>query len=58
VLLIGYYRVVKALQESGISTKTYPVEGKKQTTMNADLRLPDNRSTLEMFGFLSVVLKK
>lgn len=51
-------RLVKALQEVGISAKAYPAEGKNHTTINNDLGLADDRPTQEMFGFLSVVLKK
>jgi arylformamidase len=51
-------RLVKALQESGISAKAYPAEGKNHTTINNDLGIADDRATLEMFGFLNAALKK
>jgi len=51
-------RLVKALQEAGISAKAYSAEGKNHTTINNDLGLFGDRPTQEMFGFLSVVLKK
>lgn len=51
-------RLVKALQEAGISAKTYPAEGKNHTTINNDLGLADDRPTQEMFAFLSTALKR
>jgi hypothetical protein len=51
-------RLVKVLQAAGISAKAYPAEGKNHTTINNDLGLAADRATQEMFGFLSVVLKK
>jgi len=51
-------RLIKVLQEVGISAKAYPAEGKNHTTINNDLGLADDRPTQEMFGFLSAVLKK
>ena len=51
-------RLVKALQEAGVSAKAYPAEGKNHGTINADLGLADDKPTKEMFSFLSVVLKK
>jgi arylformamidase len=51
-------RLVKAIQEAGISAKAYPAEGKNHTTINNDLGLADDRPTQEMFAFLSAVLKR
>jgi acetyl esterase/lipase len=51
-------RLAKALQAAGVSASAYPAAGKNHTTINADLGLPDDRPTQEMFRFLSVVLKK
>ena len=51
-------RLVKALQEAGISAKAYAAEGKNHMTINNDLGLSGDRPTQEMFEFLSVVLKK
>jgi arylformamidase len=51
-------RLVKVLQESGISAKAYPAEGKNHTTINNDLGLAGDRPTQEMFTFLSAALKK
>jgi acetyl esterase/lipase len=51
-------RLVKVLQEAGISAKAFGAEGKNHTTLNNDLGLPDDRPTQEMFAFLSAVLKK
>ena len=46
-------RLVKALQEVGVSAKAYPAKGKNHTTINADLGLPEDKPTQEMFEFLS-----
>ena len=51
-------RLVKVLQEAGISAKAYPAEGKNHTTINNDLGLSGDRPTQEMWEFLSKVLKK
>jgi acetyl esterase/lipase len=51
-------RLVKVLQEAGISARAFPAEGKNHTTINNDLGLADDRPTQELFGFLSAVLKK
>jgi acetyl esterase/lipase len=51
-------RLVKVLQEAGISAKAYPAEGKNHTTINNDLGIAGDAPTHEMFGFLSVALKK
>ena len=51
-------RLVKALQEAGISARAYPAEGKNHTTINNDLGMAEDRPTQEMFGFLGAVLKK
>ena len=51
-------RLAKALQEAGVSAKAYPAEGKTHDTINADLGLPDDKPTQEMFEFLDGVLKK
>ncbi len=51
-------RLVKVLQEAGISAKAYPAQGKDHTTLNNDLGMDGDRPTVEMFGFLSEVLKK
>jgi acetyl esterase/lipase len=50
-------RLVKALQAAGVPATAYPAQGKNHATINADLGLPDDRPTQEMFRFLSVVLK-
>jgi arylformamidase len=52
------HRLVKALQEAGVSAKAYPAEGKNHNTINNDLGIAGDRPTQEMFGFLSAVLKK
>jgi arylformamidase len=49
-------RLVKVLQEAGISAKAYPTEGKNHTTINSTLG--GDRPTPEMFEFLTVVLRK
>ena len=51
-------RLVKVLQEAGISAKAYPAEGKNHTTINNDLGLSGDTPTQEMWEFLSAVLKK
>jgi len=51
-------RLVKALQAAGISANAHAAEGKNHTTINADLGLPGDRPTQEMFAFLAAVLKK
>jgi arylformamidase len=51
-------RLVKVLQDAGISAKAYPAEGKNHTTINNDLGLADDRPTQEMWAFLNAVLKK
>ena len=51
-------RLAKALQEAGVSAKAYPAEGKTHDTINADLGLPGDKPTKELFGFLDAVLKK
>lgn len=50
-------RLVKVLQAAGVSAKAYPAEGKNHTTINADLGLPQDKPTQEMFAFLRAVLK-
>jgi acetyl esterase/lipase len=50
-------RLVKALQEAGISAKAYPAEGKNHTTINADLGKTDDKPTQALFDFLGRVLK-
>jgi acetyl esterase/lipase len=52
------HRLVKALQEAGVSAKAYPAEGKNHNTINNDLGVAGDMPTQEMFGFLSEVLKK
>jgi acetyl esterase/lipase len=51
-------RLAKALQAAGIPATAYPAQGKNHTTINADLGLPGDRPTQEVFGFLAGVLKK
>jgi acetyl esterase/lipase len=50
-------RLVKALQEAGLSAKAYPAEGKNHDTINNDLGIAGDRPTQEMFAFLRAVLK-
>ena len=49
-------RLVQVLQAAGVSAKAYPADGKNHTTINADLGLPNDRATQEMFTFLDAVL--
>jgi acetyl esterase/lipase len=50
-------RLVKAIQEVGGSAKACPAERKDHNSINADLGLPDDKPTQEMFAFLLAVLK-
>ena len=51
-------RLARALQEAGVAARAYPAEGKNHTTINADLGLPDDKPTGELFEFLDGLLKK
>jgi hypothetical protein len=44
--------------DAGISAKIISVEGTTHGTISSNLGLPNDRPTQEMFGFLSVALKK
>jgi acetyl esterase/lipase len=50
-------RLAKALTESGVSAKAYPAEGKNHGSINADLGVPDDKPTKELFEFVDGVLK-
>jgi acetyl esterase/lipase len=50
-------RLVKAIQDAGVSAKACPAVGKDHTSINADLGLADDKPTQEMFAFLRGVLK-
>ena len=41
-----------------MSAKAYPSEGKNRTTINNDLRLPDDEPTQALSEFMKEVLKK
>ena len=51
-------RLVKALQEVGVSAKAFPAEGKNHNSLNDDLGTPDDKATGALFDFLNTVLKK
>jgi len=51
-------RLVKALQEMGVSAKAYPAEGKTHATINSELGLPGDEPTQAMLEFVVGVLKK
>jgi arylformamidase len=51
-------RLVKVLQEAGISAKAYPAEGKTHGTINSELGVPDDKPTKALWDFLETVLKK
>jgi len=51
-------RLVKALQDSGISAKAYPATGKTHGTINSDIGLKDDKASAELFSFLNNILKK
>ena len=44
--------------EAGIPAMAYPAAGKNHTTINADLGLPDDRATQELFAFLDKLVKR
>ena len=44
-------RLVKALVKAGVKATVYPAAGKNHTTINADLGLPDDGPTGEIFTF-------
>jgi arylformamidase len=50
-------RLVKALNEAGVPARAYPARGKTHDTINADLGLPDDMPTRELFEFVDSVLK-
>jgi arylformamidase len=50
-------RLVQVLQAAGVSARARPAEGKNHITINADLGLPDDRPTRELFAFLIAALK-
>jgi len=51
-------RLAQALQAADVSARAHPADGKNHTTINADLGLPDDRPTQEVFAFLRSVLKR
>lgn len=46
------------LKEAGVSAKVVAAEGKNHGTINADLGLPDDKPTQELFEFLARTLKQ
>lgn len=46
------------LKEAGVSARVVAAEGKNHGTINADLGLPDDKPTKELFQFLGEALKK
>lgn len=51
-------RLVKTLQEAGITANAFPAAGKNHGTINSDLGVPGDEPTKAVFGFLEDVLKK
>ena len=51
-------RLVKALQEAGVSAKTYPARGKDHGTINSALGKPGDEPTKELFDFIDGILEK
>jgi acetyl esterase/lipase len=51
-------RLVKALQDAGVTAKAFPGEGKTHETINTDLGLPDDKPTKAVFEFLEKATKK
>jgi acetyl esterase/lipase len=45
-------RLVKTLQQAGVSAKAYPAQGKNHGTINADLGKPDDEPTKVLFAFV------
>jgi acetyl esterase/lipase len=51
-------RLVEALTAAGVPAKAYAAEGKNHTTLDAELGLPNDKATAELFEFLDGVLRK
>lgn len=51
-------RMVKALQEAGVSAKTYPAEGTDHVKLNADMGPPDDKPTQAFWAFVDGILKR
>ena len=51
-------RLAKALQETGVSARAYPAQGKNHGTINADLGKRDDEPTKELFDFVDRILEK
>jgi hypothetical protein len=51
-------RLVKALQEVGVSARAYAAQGKNHGTINSDLGKPGDEPTKELFEFVMGVLGK
>ena len=50
-------RLAKALEEAGVSAKTFPAVGKNHDRIKADLGLPGDEPTKALFEFLDGELK-
>ena len=51
-------RLVKVLEDAGISASAFSAEGKNHGTINSDLGLPDDKPTEAIWEFVNRVLKK
>jgi arylformamidase len=51
-------RLVKVLQEAGVSAKTFPAQGSEHDKLNNGLGLPNDQPTQALFEFVDGVLKK
>jgi hypothetical protein len=45
-------RLVKALQEVGVSARAYPAQGKDHVTLNDDLGTPGDEASKHLFAFV------
>jgi len=51
-------RLVKVLEEAGVSAKAFPAAGSEHDKLNNGLGLPDDKPTQALFEFVNGVLKK
>jgi arylformamidase len=51
-------RLVKALTEAGVRARTYRANSTDHVKLNADLGLPDDQPSAEMFEFITRVLRR
>ncbi len=51
-------RMVKALEEAGVSAKTYPAADTDHVKLNADMGPPDDKATQAFWAFVDGILQK